>query len=83
MKNYFVFIGIAIMLCVIGCASDEVLEKPTDIDPPLGLQAAPLGDNVVFENMYAEEASTLADKTYVQIVWGFAGRTTCSRCTIR
>ena len=68
MKNYFVFIGIAIMLCVIGCSSDEVLENPTDLDAPLGLHAAPLGDDVVFENMYAAEAATLADKTPVQIV---------------
>lgn len=67
MKNYFVFIGIAIMLCVIGCSSDEVLENPTDLDAPVGLSAAPLGD-VVFENMYAAEAATLADKTPIQIV---------------
>lgn len=53
MKNYFVLVGIAIMLCVIGCSSDEVLENPTDFDASLGLSAAPLGDDVVFENMYA------------------------------
>ena len=68
MKNYFVFISIAIILCVIGCASDEVLENPTDLDAPLGLSAAPLGDDVVFENMSAAEAATLADKTPVHIV---------------
>ncbi len=68
MKNYFWFIGIAMMLCVIGCSSDEVLKNPTDLDAPLGLSAAPLGDDVVFENMYAAEAATLADKTPVQIV---------------
>ena len=68
MKNYCVLIGIAIMLCVIGCASDEVLENPTAVDVPVGLSAAPLADDVVFENMYAAEASKLADKTYVQIV---------------
>lgn len=42
MKNYFVFIGIAMMLCVIGCTSDEVLENPTVVDVPVGLSAAPL-----------------------------------------
>lgn len=68
MKNYFALVGIAIMLCVIGCSSDEVLENPTDLDASLGLSAAPLGDDVVFENMYAAEASKLADKTPVQIV---------------
>ena len=68
MKNYFVLISIAMMLCVIGCSSDEVLVNPTDLEPSLGLHAAPLGDDVVFENMYAAEASLLADKTPVQIV---------------
>ena len=33
-RRYLIFIlliGIAMMLCVIGCSSDEVLEIPTDI----------------------------------------------------
>ncbi len=51
MKNYFVLIGIAMMLCVIGCSSDEVLTNPTDLDAPMELSAAPLGNDVVFENM--------------------------------
>jgi Cu-Zn family superoxide dismutase len=68
MKNYFVLIGIAIMFYVIGCSSDEVLENPTDLEAPLELAAAPLGDDVMFENMYAAEVATLADKTPVHIV---------------
>ena len=68
MRNYFALIGIAMMLCVIGCSSDEVLKNPTDLDAPVELSAAPLGNDVVFENMSAAEASKLADKTHVQIV---------------
>ena len=48
--------GIAILaLCHLGCSSDEWL-------------GAPLGDDVVLENMYETEAKRLADKTRVQIV---------------
>lgn len=68
MKNYFVLISLAILLCVIGCGQDEVLEDPTDLNAPVGLSAAPLGNDVVFENMYEAEASMLADKTPVHIV---------------
>ena len=71
MKHFFALTGIVIMvLCHFGCSSDEEraqFKNPTEVNTAEWL-GAPLGDDVVLENMYETEAKRLADKTRVQIV---------------
>lgn len=60
-----------LVLFHLGCSPDEnnsVFENPVSLQNPAGLNAAPLRDDVVLENMYETEASKLADQTHVQIV---------------
>ena len=72
MKSFLTFTSIAIaVLFYSGCNSDEnrtAFENPATLQTPTELQAAPLGDDVVLENMYETEATKLADKTHVQVV---------------
>ena len=71
MKNFFVLIGIAIViLCQLSCSSDEEqmqTENPLASGTISGFNAPLLGD-VVLENMYEDEARKLKDKTPVQII---------------
>ena len=72
MKTFSMFIAVVtIVLLHLGCASDEdktSFENPVTLQTPAGLNAAPLGDDVVLENMYEAETAILADKTHVQVV---------------
>ena len=72
MKTFLTFTSIAIaLLFYSGCNSDEnrtAFENPATLQTPTELPAAPLGDDVVLENMYETEAIRLADKTPVQVV---------------
>lgn len=71
MKHFFALTGIVIIaLCHLGCSSDDEraqFENPTEVNTAEWF-GAPLGDDVVLENMYETEAKRLADKTRVQIV---------------
>jgi len=71
-KFFFVFAGIALaMLSQLSCSTDEEQTQPGNpivSDTMTGLNAAPLLGDVVLENMYADEARKLTDKTPVQIV---------------
>lgn len=72
MKTFLTFTSIAIaVLFYSGCTSDEdrtAFENPATLQTPTALHAAPVGDDVVLENMYETEAIRLADKTHVQVV---------------
>ena len=78
MKHLFALIGITLLiLSHFGCAGDP--NNPTTLDTPDWYSAAPLGADVVLENMYEPEVRSLADKTAVQIVTVLEGT---SRVTI-
>lgn len=67
MKRYFPLMGI-LLLCLFGCSEDPLQQNdPATLDTQ-GLFGAPLGDDVVLQNMYESEASLLANNTLVQIV---------------
>ncbi len=71
MKHFFALAGIFVMVfCHFGCSSDDEhaqFENPTEVNMAEWF-GAPLGDDVVLENMYEAESRRLADKTRVQIV---------------
>ena len=71
MKHFFALAGIFVMmLCHFGCSSDDEhaqFENLTEVNMAEWF-GAPLGDDVVLENMYEAESRRLADKTRVQIV---------------
>ena len=67
MKRFFPLIGILI-ICLFGCSEDPLQQDdPTTLDTQ-GFYGAPLGDDVVLQNMYESEVKMLADNTPVQIV---------------
>ena len=72
MHRFLTLLNLAIfVLYQIGCSSEDSqsrLENPVVQDTFNGVSAAPLSDDVVLQNMYADETEPLSDKTRVQIV---------------
>lgn len=78
MKHLFALIGITLLiLSHFGCSGDP--NTPTTLETTNWYSAAPLGADVVLENMYESEVRGLADKTHVHIVTVIEGT---SRVTI-
>lgn len=68
MKHFLTLLCVMVLLpFYFGCGNSS-LDNPVDPELSVGVPAAPLGNDVVFENMYAPEAARLTDKTPVQIV---------------
>ena len=68
MKHFLTLLCVmALLPFYFGCGNSSV-DNPVAPEPAVDITAAPLGNDVVFENMYASEAARLTDKTPVQIV---------------
>ncbi|RKU09227.1 hypothetical protein C6501_15460 [Candidatus Poribacteria bacterium] len=68
MKHFLTFLCVMVLLPFYFGCGDSSVDNPVAPEPAVDITAAPLGNDVVFENMYASEATRLADKTPVQIV---------------